>query len=72
MKLDIAQKHVLSLIARDKKEDGWTRVSQLLYKPLSESIPKELAVFELVGNDGWGRAKLTEAGSNVVEAMSWL
>jgi hypothetical protein len=69
-KLKPEQKHVLRLIARDKKENGWTVVSSKLYKVLSSNIPVELATFEHV--EEGGRAKLTEAGQNVVDAMAWL
>ena len=45
-KLESGQKHILRLIARDKKEDGWTTVSAQLYKVVSASIPAELATPE--------------------------
>jgi hypothetical protein len=68
--LDHGQKHVLKLIARDQKADGWTKVSETLYKSLSSNIPNELAIFEKL-EDG-GRAKLTEEGQDVINAMAWL
>jgi hypothetical protein len=69
-KLDGGQKHILKLIARDKKDDGWTTVSSQLYKTLSANIPAELATFEPVGDAG--RAKLTDAGQGIIDAMAWL
>jgi hypothetical protein len=70
-KLDAGQRHVLGLIARDKKEDGWTVVSKQLYKALSSNMPPELATFEMY-EDGSGRAKLTDQGQSVIDAMAWL
>lgn len=72
VKLDAGQKHVLKLIDRDRKLDGWTAVSAQLYPHLSKSLPSVLAVFEPVGNDGRGRARLTEQGESVLMAMEWL
>lgn len=68
--LDAGQKHILRLIDRDKKADGWTPVSSQLYKTLSADIPAELATFEPVGDAG--RAQLTDAGNGIIEAMKWL
>lgn len=39
-KLDHKQKHLLKLIDKDKQEDGWTKVSNLLW-PLIEKLPSE-------------------------------
>ena len=69
-KLDAAQKHILVLIDRDKKADGWTPEGSIIYKKISPNIPTDLAIFEFV--DGVGRAKLTPLGQNVVYAMTWL
>jgi len=69
-KLKPEQKHILKLIDRDKKQDGWTMVSLTLYKILSKNIPAELATFELVGDVG--RAQLTTEGQNIINAMKWL
>jgi hypothetical protein len=70
VKLDAAQKHILTLIRRDKKADGWTFVSEQLFAVLSKNIPTRLAVFEKL-EDG-GRAKLTDEGESVLNAMAWL
>ncbi len=69
-KLDSSQKHVLKLISRDRKADGWTIISSMLYRPLSASIPAELATFEPVGDAG--RAKLTTEGQSLLDALEWL
>jgi len=70
IKLDVQHRHVLILIDRDKKEDGWTFVSEQLYKVLSENMPPRLSVFEKL-EDG-GRARLTEEGKTVLNVMVWL
>ena len=70
-KLDIQHKHILKLINRDKKADGWTPVSKQLFPVLSKNMPKELVEFEK-SEDGGMRARLTEEGCNVVNAMAWL
>ena len=70
MKLDAGQKHILKLIARDKKEDGWTPVSSFLYKTLSTDIPNELATFEQL--EVGGRAKLTDRGIALLESLIWI
>lgn len=69
-KLDAGQRHVLKLIARDKKPDGWTTVSAVLYPTLSKDTPTELAEFEPIGDAG--RARLTPSGQGIVDAMEWL
>lgn len=70
MKLDTGQKHILAIINRDKKSDGWTSVSSQLYKPLKETTPSELATFEQVGESY--RVMLTTEGQNILRAMEWL
>jgi hypothetical protein len=69
-KLNAGQKHVLSLINRDRKADGWTTVSKTLFATLSATTPVELATFE--ATEAGGRVKLTEAGQEVVNSMAWL
>lgn len=68
--LDAGQKHILQLIERDKKPDGWSTVSAQLYPTLSSNIPAELATFEKL--ETGGRVKLTESGKAVLSAMEWL
>lgn len=70
--LDASQKHILTLIHRDKKPDGWTSVSPRIYRALFESIPTALATFEPLGE--FGRVRLTRAGQQVIDAMNnpWL
>lgn len=77
-KLDGGQKHILSLIRKEAESDGWAPVSkavaQLWLNPKlpSRSIPQELCEFETVGTDGAGRARLTQEGKNLLDAMAWL
>ena len=70
MKLEAQHKHIMKLIDRDKKQDGWTSVSEQLFDPLSTNMPTELAVFERL--EIGGRAKLTDEGNEVLSAMAWL
>ena len=70
MKLDNGQKHILRLIARDCDDEGWTAVSEALYPHLSKNMPSELVEFEKL--EIGGRARLTEEGHNVINAMKWL
>lgn len=69
-KLDYGQKHILKLIARDSGEDGWTPVGKMLFPHIRKEIPSELAEFE--ATDDAGRARLTEKGRSLVDAMAWL
>ena len=41
-KIDCGQKHVLQLIERDSGQDGWAKVSAMLYPEISKSLPPEL------------------------------
>ena len=69
-KLDMQHKHILNLIDRDCDKEGWTTVSEPLYPVLSKNIPDELATFEKL--ETGGRARLTNEGQNVLDAMKWL
>jgi len=69
-KLDMHHKHILKLIARDRDEDGWAFVSETLYPHLSKGMPAELVQFEKL--EQGGRARLTDEGQNVINAMEWL
>jgi len=70
MKLEIEHKHILKLIARDRDSDGWASISESLYKPLALNMPEELVGFEKLKTGG--RARLTEEGQHVIDAMRWL
>lgn len=70
MKLDAGQKHIMHLVARDAKPDGWTSVSEMLYPSISKSLPPELVTLEKL--ETGGRAKLTVEGQAVLNAMEWI
>lgn len=69
MPLEFQQKHIMTIINRDKK-DGWTIVSDELYPVLLKLMPSELVEFS--GINGCYKARLTEEGNNVLNAMKWL
>lgn len=75
-KLSSGHKHILTLIRKGAKEDGWAPVSKVV-APLfidksipGGAMPVELCEFEPVG-DG-GRARLTPLGHNILDAMAFL
>jgi len=70
-KLDSGQKHFLQLIAKGQQTpDGWCPVSGVLY-PLVKKMPAELVELHPTETGG-GRAQLTHAGQNLIDAMEWL
>lgn len=69
-KLEPEHQHIMNLIQRDREDSGWVTVSETLYPVLSENMPDELVEFELTDNGG--RARLTQEGENVLNAMQWL
>ncbi len=71
-KLDAGQKHLLRLVAQDSDAEGWTPVSKPVFPLINKTIPKELVDLESVGDEGRGRARLTDAGKNLLDAMAWL
>lgn len=71
-KLDAGQKHLLTLVAKGQNcPDGWAPVSKQVY-PLLESMPKALVELHHIGNEGRGRARLTDKGQDLIDAMVWL
>ena len=68
--LEAQHKHIIRLIARDRGENGWAMVSETLFLTLSANMPKELVEFEKL--EKGGRARLTNAGENVFDAMAWI
>jgi len=78
-KLNVGQRHMLSLIHKGARSDGWAPVSKLVAPFFTDKefpggcMPSELCQFEYyVEKDGAGRARLTEKGKQILEAMSWL
>jgi hypothetical protein len=71
-KLDSGQKHFMRLIVKDAGADGWTPVSRVVYPLVQKTLPAELVEHEPVGEEGRGRARLTEKGQSILDAMEWL
>lgn len=64
--IDHDQKHLMRLILRDRGEDGWAKVSQLVW-PLVSSIPD--ALVEKKPTEDGGFVKLTHDGETV---LAWM
>lgn len=64
MKLDDRARHLLFLVQKGAKEDGWSRVSEMVW-PLLKIIPSEL--IESRKEDDGGYAKLTEKGQTILD-----
>lgn len=77
-KLDSGQKNMLRLVRKGADSEGWAPVSKPVAqmfagpKPPWRGIPSALCEFELVGDEGAGRARLTQEGNNLLDAMEWL
>lgn len=71
-KLDSGQKNFLRLIEKGSDEDGWALVSATLFPITQKTMPPALVELERVGDEGRGRARLTEQGRNLLAAMAWL
>lgn len=75
-KLTAGERHILTLIQRDAGLDGWTPVSKVVAPLFTDKkipcgvMPNALCEFEPVGEGG--RARLTQLGNNLLEAMLWL
>lgn len=69
-KLDGGEINFIGLIVKGRKDDGWTTVSKVLM-PLTLKLPSELVEAEYFGEEGKGRARLTEKGQQVYDAMPW-
>lgn len=72
MKLDSGQKHLLGLGAGGADSEGWAPVSAQVFPLLDKKMPRELVELQAIGADGRGRARLTNEGSNLLAAMTWL
>lgn len=70
-KLDGGEKNFIRLIAKGQEQHGgWANVSKPLY-PLVQKMPPELVEHE-PADDGRGRARLTQRGEAILDAMDWL
>ena len=70
-KLSLGEKHLLRLIVQGRGSDGWAEVSKPVF-PLIKGLPSNFVILETVGNEGRGRAKLTETGDQLISAMEWI
>ena len=70
-KLTEGQMHFLKLIAKGQNNpEGWAPVSRPVY-PLVLEMPAELVELN-PAEEGRGRARLTQAGRNILDALAWL
>lgn len=75
-KLSPGHQHILTLIRKEARDDGWTPVSKAVAPLFTDAnilggpMPAELCEFESIGEGG--RARLTQMGNNVLDAMAWL
>ena len=59
------------MVAKEQNSaDGWAPVSKPVY-PVLQTMPPELVELQPWGDDGRGRARLTPAGQNLLDAMAW-
>jgi hypothetical protein len=68
-KLNSGEIHVLRLIAKQRTAGGWAKVSAAVF-PLIEKMPRELV--ESWPTETGGRARLTDDGDALLDAMAWL
>ncbi len=61
------QKHLLRLIRKDQNEEGWAKVSKVVW-PVVIQLPPELVDYEGEPEEG-GKARLTGDGNIVLD---WL
>lgn len=77
-KLTPGQFHILKLIRKEADAEGWAPISKAVAPLFTDRdirggvMPQPLCVFEPVGNEGRGRARLTQLGINVLDAAAWL
>jgi hypothetical protein len=68
--LDAGQRHLLSLIAKDAKTDGWAITSEVVYRYIATNMPKDLV--ECREEEDRTLVRLTDKGRSIVDAMSYL
>jgi hypothetical protein len=76
-KLTSGNQNILRLIRKGQDSEGWAPVShivaQLFAPEIHEPLPRELFEFEVTdAATGRGRARLTDKGNSVVDAMEYL
>lgn len=77
-KLSSGHRNMLGLVRKGAGADGWAPVSKPIARLFTDTafpggpVPARLCEFEHVGEDGRGRARLTDEGNAVLDAMVWL
>lgn len=69
-KLDAGQKHLMVLLDRDQKPDGWTSVNPVIY-PFVANLPQDFRELQVL-DDQTCRGRLTAKGQQILMAMEWL
>jgi len=77
-KLTAGEKHILALLRKDANAEGWAPISKAVAPLFTDkkipcgTMPQALCEFERLGSAGHGRARLTQLGNNLLDAMAWL
>lgn len=66
MKLDYKDTHLLRLTLRDKRPDGWTKVSAQVWPVVAEMAARIPELIEVQQTDDGGLCKLTSEGETVL------
>lgn len=69
-KLDAGQKNLLRLVRQGANQEGWAPVSAQVFPLFDKTMPRELVELEPVGAEGRGRARLTDEGTSLLDAMA--
>lgn len=70
-KINNGQLHLIKLVAKGQNnQEGWAPVSLPIFRFMAE-IPTELVEFVKI-NESSGRARLTDAGQNLINSLAWL
>lgn len=77
-KLTSGEQNILTLIRKGADAEGWAPVSKVVATLFTNEklpngpMPRELCEFERLDGDGRGRARLTDAGKNLLDSLAWL
>lgn len=63
---------MLCFAAKKADAEGWSPISPPVFRVLKQMMPGGLIELEFVGDAGRGRARLTQQGVSIVNAMPWL
>ena len=72
LKLTERELQLIRLVAKDKGEDGWTRVSEALTPYVVSTYPPRFITLEIETEKPGSRAKLTTDGETILWAMQFL